>query len=115
MSPRGGRPTSAVAVGLTANGDTRLGGGQLVVGVHGGRWFEQGFVLGAWNFSRMRSEEVEAIALAGGEPARELVLVLLDRVAAQEQPGTTAATCIAGAPDHSFAARRRRDARPPDR
>jgi transposase len=32
----------------------------------------------------MRRDEVEAIALAGGEPARELVLVLLDRVAAQE-------------------------------
>jgi transposase len=32
----------------------------------------------------MRREEVEAIALAGGEPARELVLALLDRVVAQE-------------------------------
>ena len=32
----------------------------------------------------MRREEVEAIALAGGEPARELVLALLDRVVAHE-------------------------------
>jgi transposase len=32
----------------------------------------------------MRREEVEAVAVAGGEPARELVLALLDRVAAQE-------------------------------
>jgi hypothetical protein len=37
--------------------------------------------LGAWNVAFVRDAEAEAIAVAGGERARELVLVLLEQVA----------------------------------
>lgn len=39
-------------------------------------WWCAGFLCGAWNLVYLRREEVEAIALAGGEPACQLVLGL---------------------------------------